>query len=94
MSDMSLRYEEIEPDRRSELRLLDQETLIEKVLEMESQILFDPKVLVDETAAMVETFEVRRRVIDFVKANHSDDDDFTQRRMIRDLLIFVNLVRP
>lgn len=94
MSDLPLRYDDIESDRRSELQLLDKVTLIEKIVELESQVIFDHEVLVDEVTAMVESYETRRRVIDYVEANHADEDESSRKRIIRDLLVFVDAVRP
>lgn len=94
MSDLPLRYDAVETDRRSELNLLDKATLIEKIIECESQVIFDHEVLVDEVTALVEAYETRRRVIDFVEANHADDDEVTRKRLARDLLVFVDSVRP
>jgi len=94
MSDLPLRYDEIESDRRSELQLLDKVALIEKVVEYESQVLFDPQVLIDETRDLVEEYETRRRIIDFVEANHPDKTRAERRQLARDLEIFVGHVRP
>lgn len=94
MSELSLRYDEIEPDRRSELQLLDKTTLIEKILELESQVLFDPEVLVDETKDLVEEYETRRRIIDFVEANHPELSRGEKRELVMQHLVFVSAMRP
>lgn len=94
MSYLPLRYEAISSDRRSELEMLDKSTLIDRILEIESQVIFDYQVSIDEVSELIETYETRRRVIDFVHANHPDKDPDEKRKMIRDLLVFVNAVRP
>lgn len=92
MTNRPLRYQEIEPDRRSELRLLDKTTLIEKILEYESQVLFDPQVLVDETTSLVRYLETRRRVIDYVETSFPDAEPALRRHLARNLLLIVTAV--
>lgn len=91
MSNLPLRYDVIEPDRRSELQLLDKQTLIEKVVDYEAQILFDPVVLVDEVSDLVKYLETRRRVLDYV-ARTVDGDSTEKKRVASDLLNFLQEV--